>query len=461
MSEHASDRDLLLGIDVGTTLCKAAAVATDGREVAHGAERTPWETVPTGAEVEPDDLLAAALRAARAALARAPGRVVAVGVTSMAETGVLLTERGEPVCRAIAWHDSRGQEEAERLVAELGGERFSEHTGLPATPLCSLVKYRWLRANHPRASGRKHWLSVAEWIVHALGGDPVGELSLASRTGFLEIASRAWWTDALAWADAPEGLLPEPAPAGTDAGRVSEGAFPEGAGAVLTVAGHDHLAASVGAGATREGDVFDSCGTAEAFVRAVEPPVGADEVRRAVAGGVTVGWHVQAGRQALLGGFLTGLQRFLDLVGVTEEERAKLDAAAIAAPPGARGLVVHEITAEAATLAGIGWSASPPLVWRAALEAVGRQGAGILATIENVAGPTRRLVVTGGWARNAAFSAVKEEALGPFERPPVVEAGARGAALLAGLAAGIYARIDDLPPVEAVDSGALTVRTHD
>jgi sugar (pentulose or hexulose) kinase len=138
--------ETLLGIDVGTTLCKAAVVTTDGVEAAHGIEPTPWRAVATGAEVDPDDLAAAALAAARRALAAAPeGRVGAIGVTSMAETGVLLDEAGKPVCPAIAWHDSRGQDEGARLAAELGAERFTAHTGLPATPLASLVKYRWLR----------------------------------------------------------------------------------------------------------------------------------------------------------------------------------------------------------------------------------------------------------------------------------------------------------------------------
>jgi sugar (pentulose or hexulose) kinase len=84
----------------------------------------------------------------------------------------------------------------------------------------------------------------------------------------------------------------------------------------------------------------------------------------------------------------------------------------------------------------------------------------VLATIESVAGPTRRLVVTGGWARNPAFRAVKEATLGPFERPPVVEAGARGAALLGGCAAGVYGGVEDLPPVEALDSALPEVETH-
>ena len=121
-----SDTELLVGIDVGTTLCKAAVVrAGDGIEVAHGAVRTPWTDVPTGAEVAPAELLDAALAATAAALEQAPGGpVVGVGVTSMAETGVLLDRHGRAAAPAIAWHDARGQEEAARLAADLNAERF-------------------------------------------------------------------------------------------------------------------------------------------------------------------------------------------------------------------------------------------------------------------------------------------------------------------------------------------------
>ena len=64
--------ELLLGIDVGTSACKAAVVDARGVELAHGQVPTPWEPVPTGAELDADALLAAVVGAAREALERAP-----------------------------------------------------------------------------------------------------------------------------------------------------------------------------------------------------------------------------------------------------------------------------------------------------------------------------------------------------------------------------------------------------
>jgi sugar (pentulose or hexulose) kinase len=435
---------LLVGLDVGTTAVKAAAFDTSGRELAHGRAVTPWRTVPTGAELDPDDLLDAAVAAAREAVAAAgAGQVAGLGVASMAETGVLVDGDGRPVVPSIAWHDTRG--DPERLASDLPG--FPARTGLPASTLCTLVKYRWMRDHWPDAARGVRWLNVAEWIVRGLGGEAVAELSLASRTGFYDLHAKQPWDEALAWAGAPDGLAGEPVPAGTPMGRTEDGA-------VLTVGGHDHLAAAVGAGAAGEGDVLDSCGTAEAFVRAMKPlsPEGAGH---AVAGGFTVAWHAVPDRQALQGAVWSGtaLQRVLALVGVTPDERDEIEAAALeierarggddalgAGEAGGR-IVLHGIErdpSEPLTLDGIGRDASPAAAYHAALDACGAAGAQVLARMAEVAGPAKRLVVTGGWAAGEAAQAVKARHLGPFDLSPGISQGARGAAVAAGRAAGLW-----------------------
>ncbi len=445
---------LLVGIDVGTTTCKAAVVSAGGAELAHGAVPTPWRAVPSGAETDPHALVDAALGATERALAQAPdGPVLAVGVTSMAETCALLGPDGEPVAPAVAWHDQRGQDEAAALASALGADRFAVRVGLPASPLCTLAKYRWLRGHLPAAARGRRMLSVAEWVVHRLGGEQLAELSLASRTGALDRDAGGWWAEALAWAEAPAGLLPPVAPAGIPAGRASRrGGRLDGA--VLTVAGHDHLCAAVGAGVVAPDELFDSCGTAEGLVRAVPPPVGADRVRTALAGHVTVGWHVVPGFQALLGAQRAGLalRRFLELLGVGPECGDELEAAGVAAPPGAAGLTIEQAETERAVLTGIGRHPSPGLLWRAAVEAVTARSAELIATIEQVAGPAGRVAVAGGWSRSPTLRAVKAERLGQLDYPPVVEAGARGAALTAGCAAGLYPGVAAVPRPEAVNA---------
>jgi sugar (pentulose or hexulose) kinase len=434
---------LLLGLDVGTSAVKAAVFDDGGSELAEGRAATPWRPVSTGAELDPDALVRAALSAAAEALEAAPdGQVAGIGVASMAETGVLLDAHGQPAVPSIAWHDTRGGEESARLARELGEEHFAAHTGLPTRPLCTLAKYAWMRAHWPESARGVRWVNVAEWIVRALGGEEGTESSLASRTGFYELHARAPWDESLAWADAPPGLAPPHAPAGTRLGSAGD-ALPHTRGAALAVGGHDHLSAAVGAGAAGEGEVLDSCGTAEAWVRA-SAPLPAERVAQAVANGITVGWHAVEGRQALLGSTRAGaaLQSVLDLVGVPASERSALEEAALTTDPGRLTLSGwHEGTT---SITGLDMGASPAALYRAALESLGAAGAQVLAAMEEVAGPARRLVVTGGWAAGAAARAVKARHLGPFERSEAVFTGARGAALAAGRGAGMWS-IDDAP----------------
>jgi sugar (pentulose or hexulose) kinase len=439
----------MLGIDVGTSACKAVVVDRGGRERAHGQAATPWRRVPTGAEVEPDALFDAVVAAARAALAGSPDhRIRAVGVTSMAEAGVLLDGRGRWLAPMIAWHDARGDVEARRLAEDLGADRFAESTGLPASRLCTLAKLRWLGEHHPATRSATRWLNVAEWVVRRLGGRDVAELSLASRTGLLDLSARTPFAEALAWAELPDDLLPELVIAGTPAGKGDAPELPECQGAVLTVAGHDHLVAGVGVGVVAPGDVLDSCGTAEALVRVVAPPLNGDQVRRSVSGGVTVGWHLSEGRQALLGSLWSGLalREVLAELGVGESGRPALSAQALAAdrstaPP--LELELHSLDRRPLHLpVGV----DQGLIWCGAIDSVGAEVEAVLAHIEAVAGPRRRVVVVGGWARDEAVFASKRS-LGPVDAPPVVEAGARGAALLGGVAAGVFESVDTLPPI--------------
>jgi sugar (pentulose or hexulose) kinase len=438
---------LLLGIDVGTSACKAAAIDLDGAELAHGQVPTPWVHVPTGAQVDPEVLHEAAVRAARQALERAPdGHVAAMGVTSMAETGVLLDADGAVLHPAVAWYDERGGAEAEAIARELPD--FVERTGLPASSLCTLAKLR-----HLGTEGAARWLNVAEWVVHRLGGREVTELSLASRTGLLDVEAMAPYDAALDWAGLPRDLLAELVLAGSDAGRSDGAALPDTEGAVLTVAGHDHLVAGVGVGVVAPGDLLDSCGTAEALVRVVAPPLDSAARRRAAAGGVTVGWHVAPGRQVLLTGLWSGmaLREVLDALDIDPThptDRDALDAGALTIAPGEAPALELELNSLHRPPLRLP-EAEPAAVWRAAIDAVAHEVEAKVARIDAVAGPHTKVVVTGGWARDRAVLEAKGR-LGAVQSPAVVEAGCRGAALLAGVAAGLYPGVDELPAVPHV-----------
>ncbi|MCW2938563.1 MAG: xylulose kinase [Actinomycetia bacterium] len=432
---------VLVGVDVGTTSCKVTVCTADGREVANGKAPLEWQVTRDGVEVEPATILRAVGPAIAVALAQAPAcPVAAVGVASMGESGVLLDRRGDPVAPVIAWHDDRDRALVERLADDLGADTFAGATGLPILPQWSLTKHRWLVDHRAEAERAVRRLGIAEWVVRALGGEEASELSLASRTGWLQVDSGRWWPSALEWSGVRETLLPPLVQAGTPLGRVTaDWAGERLVGAVLTVAGHDHLAAALGAGAAGDGDQLDSCGTAEALVRTVPAPISSDAVLRLVAAGVTVGRHVLPGRLALLGDTRGGLllQNVQRMLGFSSSELAAIDAEALR--HGA-GTVSAELTSDGTVvLAGIGRDATPGRAWFAALESAASRVVRMDTNMTAVLGPHRRVIMTGGWARSAAVRELRRNAWGEVGVAAVGEAGGRGAALLAGWAAGLVA----------------------
>jgi sugar (pentulose or hexulose) kinase len=447
--------ELLVGVDLGTSTVKAVVTSTAGQELAYAGTPLRWRQVPTGAETTLAELHRLALAAVDQALARAPaGRVRGIGITGMAEAGCLLDDRGEPVAPVIAWHDARGASEAERLAADLGAARFSATTGLPLSATPTIMKLAWQRAHTDAFARARRWLGVPEAIAHGLGGAPVADLSLACRTGMLNLHQRSWWREAVDWLETPALVLGEPAASGTALGTVDSraGLLAGLAGAVVTVAGHDHLTGAFGAGAVAPGDMLDSCGTAEALLL-VAHSLSADAVSTAVADGFCVSWHVVPNLQVVIAAAPTGLYlgRVLDLLGRASADRDRLDRAAeqVADAPRLGGLALDDVS----TAMDGGWRAEQ--VWRAAIDAAADELTGLADRIERHGGHRSRLIATGGWTRCRPLLSAKTERFGPVALPRLTEAGARGAALMAGVASGVYRSTRDVPPPQYTSAASF------
>ena len=425
---------LLVGVDVGTTACKAAVFGVDGTELAAGRHPIAWRPVRTGAELDPYALVDAVTAAIEAALAGVDGEVAGVGVAAMGEAGVLLDRAGAPVTPLIAWYDARDRDYVDRLGEELGAAAFARTAGLPLWSQWSLTKHRWQMEHDPAARAAVRRLDVAAWVVRSLGGEEASEHSQASRTGWLAVRDTDWWDAAMEWSRLDPALLPPLVGAGTPLGRVTTG--PDRLrGAVLTVAGHDHLAAAYGADAVADGGELESCGTAEAFVRTVPAAdVTDDAIERLAASGVTVGRHVVPDRFALLGATRGGLllRRVRNLLDPGGDRLAELDAAALAADDATERVALGDGGVD---VLGVGEHSTPGTVWRAALREATGQAAEMHAALSATAGPARSVTAVGGWTRSEAFMALRAAAIDGLRRSAVTEPGARGAALLAGRAA--------------------------
>ncbi|MBF6605569.1 MAG: hypothetical protein IVW53_08330 [Chloroflexi bacterium] len=434
---------LLVGVDVGTTRVKAIAVDLEGVVRAEAQHPMPWQHDGNRAWIDPSAIAQLAITVAAEAVTNATTAsdddqlVLGVGVTSMAETGVLVDGSDVPLAPAIAWHDPRG--DVETVRRELGTERFQSTTGMTLGPLPSLVKLVWLRREMPETVRAVRFYAVAEWVVRSLGGEPLAELSLASRTGMLEIAGARPWDEAFALLGSPS-LIPQPMIAGTPAGTVSGPDVPPSLrGAVLTVAGHDHQAAAYGAGAVADGALFDSMGSAEALVRTVGAPLAPERIHRLAGHGITVGWGVVEDHLCILCGIATGLtlERVSLMVGATtREERRLLGETAAALPARVPGLRLREPRFDGVAVEGITDSVSPAALWRAAVEDMIELADHQLALVGSEAGPYTDVVAGGGWFNNPAVCAAKQRQFPHLRTTDLTEPGAYGAALMAARAAG-------------------------
>ena len=282
-----------LGVDVGTSSTKAVVYSDAGQPIGSGRATTPWYTGRDGVEVDPIALRDSAFAAIEEAVAAAAGVAVGgVGITSMGETGVLVDGRGAPVAPAIAWHDVRDAAEAVQLARDVDPAAFTRRTGKPPTNQYALAKHRWLTTHVPASRTAVRRFNVAEWVARGLGADEVTERSLASRTGWLDLAREAFDAELLAWSGAAPSLMPPLVEAGRPVGAATH---PLLAGAVITLAGHDHQAAAVGAGVTGAGDVLDSHGSAEAVLRIVPAGLAAGHIEALAAAGITTDLGVPPG----------------------------------------------------------------------------------------------------------------------------------------------------------------------
>lgn len=437
--------DFLLGIDVGTTNCKALIADMAGRVQALAAAPTPLSR-PRPGRIEHDP---AALWATVAALIRQvlagvpPARVRGVAVASMAEAGLLVNAAGQPLCPIISWNDSRSDPQFRAWLARFGTEQFRALAGNAPSPIFSIFKLLWLRDELPDAyAAAARWLHVSDYIAFRLCGAQATSPSLATRTMLLDLAGERWSGEVVAAAGLRADLLPPLLPSGARLGGASPAAAAEtglSLGVAVGCGGHDHLCGALAAGVVRGGLALDSMGTAEPALLALDalPPLHGEPP------GGSLGAHVVAGRFYIskgirsAGAAIDWAARTLGLGAAPAlmelAARAQAGAGGVLFLPrlaptdrgGWVGLTADAGTAELARAVLEGLACE----WRANLQrierGVGRRGDTIRAI--------------GGGTRAALWLQIKADVLGrPLHVLDLPESVALGAALLGGVAAGIF-----------------------
>jgi len=453
---------LLVGLDVGTTSIKAVVYELDGRAVATAATPTPTHRPHPGrAHFLASELWAAVVAALRRALAETddPRRIAGLAVASFGESVVLVDAAGEPVTdEVIAWFDTRTQPQVAWLDQAIGRDEIFARSGLSLQPIFSLGKLLWLKEHRPDAWRRTVRVHLAaDYVAFRLCGVPATDVSLASRTLALDLRRLAWHEGTIREAGLAPALFAPLVSGGTRLGSVTPTAAAETGlptSAVVGAGGHDHVCGALAAGVTEPGEVLNSLGTAEAFFLPLSSPLTNPEAGRQ---GFTQGAHVVGGRTYAFGGNYTSgasVEWARDLLFPNPDPAAgyrELLAAAAEAPPGSLGAAFlphlrlanppHDDPRSRGAFVGLTTDVDRAALARGVLEGLAFEGRQILETLLAHAdlAPPPEIVAIGGGSRNELLMRIKAAAT---DRTHVVvaaeEATALGAALLGGLAAGVY-----------------------
>lgn len=264
VSTRRSGSLVALGFDLGSTNTKAVLIR---------AEPSVDVLAQAGVPTPPPHLVPAVLADLARTVTTDNPPPEAVGIASMAETGVPLDSSRRPLGGWIGWNAAQAGAQAAALATELSAREVFALTGTRLSAKTPLAVWRWLASSDPeRWRGLKHWAGVADLACLALTGELVTDHTLAGRTAAYRLdgpavgASR-YDEELLSAAGLRPGQLPE---VSTPVARLAPGSLPEWdacgipAGTPVVVAGHDHAVGAWAAGVRRPGEVADSLGTAEA-----------------------------------------------------------------------------------------------------------------------------------------------------------------------------------------------------
>lgn len=430
----------LLGIDIGTTGCKALLIDERGHILAQAHAEYPISTPHPGwSEQDPEDWW----KGVHSCIRQIGERPDAIGLSGQMHGSVFLDSSDSVIRPALLWNDQRTAAECKEIDDRVGFDRVRQLTANPPLTGFQLPKLLWLRNREPENYRRvRSVLLPKDYIRFRLTGEKTGEPSDCSGTGFFHVGERRWASEMGVPLDVDPSLFPPVLESWVVGGKTHEGVPVVGGGG-------DQAAGAVGTGAVVSDVISVSLGTSGVvFVardEAIPDPTGATHTFCHANGK----WH-RMGVMLSCGG---ALRWFRDTFapGMTYDELA---AEAETVPPGSDGVTfLPYLTGERcphndpnlrASFTGLSLAHGRAHLTRAVFEGVSFGVMDCLRAVLPVVPPGAVLRLTGGGAKGKFWSQMISDVTGLQCVTLAADEGpAYGAALLAGVGIGVWGTVEE------------------
>lgn len=470
---------LLLGIDIGTSACKTTLFQPNGTVVAQGSAAYPvLYPQPGWAEQNPKDWWRAACTATRTMLEQqriAPAQIAGVGIDGQSWAAIPVSRDGTVLCNTPIWMDTRAAAVCDRLRDTIGEDAIFQVCGNPLQPTYTLPKVLWYREHRPEVYRQADKiLQSNSYIAFRLTGQICQDLSQGYGYHCFDMQRGRWDSALCAEMGLRPSLLPEIVPCHQLIGAVTaEAAAQSGlaVGTPVVAGGLDAACGALGTGVLQPGETQEQGGQAGGMSICMD--------RCCADPRLILSQHVVPGRWLLQGGTVGGggvIRWFEEQFGAAEQSAAQLrgtssfqemDALAAAVQAGADGAVFLPYMAgerspiwnpdAKGVYYGLDYSKTRGHLIRASMEGVAFSLRHNLMIAQQAGAEVGRLRAMGGAANSRVWTQIKSDVTGkPIDVPSADTATTLGAALLAGVAVGVYQSFSD-----AVAQTVRVRRTHE
>jgi xylulokinase len=453
----------LLGIDIGTSGCKALLLGRAGTVLAtHTATYDVSTPRPGWSEQDPESWIQGARTAIAGVVAKRPGaEIVAIGLSGQMHGLTPLDENHQVLRPAILWNDQRNAAECAEITEAVGGlSALLAATNNRMLPGYTGGKIVWMRKHEPELFKRlRHVLNPKDYLRLRLTGELATEVSDASGTGLFDVRRRAWSVRVMEAAGIDPALLPACHESQVVSGRISASAaklFGLAEGLPVVGGGGDSVIQTIGSGVIDPGDLQTTVGTAGILACALDAPHDNPDGRLQVFCNVAADrWHCM-GVSLNAGGALSWLrglaQGFGDLTEAGWHDIAfdRLMERAADSSAGARGLVFlpyingercpyPDPEARGAFL-GLTTRHNESDMIRSVLEGVVFALRDMYALMADAGISATRIRASGGGAASPFWRQIQADVFGcdVVTTEGAAEGGAFGAAIVAGIGTGIW-----------------------